>query len=572
MMRFLVLAADYDGTLADHGRVNEPTLRMLRRLKHSGRRLLIVTGRELPDLLHAFPAASELCERIVAENGAVVFHPERNEVQALAPAPPGAFVERLRERGVRELSVGRVIIGTHEPFEKLVLEVIRELGLEQQVIFNKGAVMILPSGLNKATGLTAALQAIGISSHNVVGIGDAENDHAFLQCCECAVAVANALPALRESADFVTSAAAGAGVTELGERLLADDLASLEPRLSRHDLVIGATPVGATLSLPPVQTNLLVAGTSRGGKSTLLTSILERLIERGYQALVIDPEGDHAGLDGAVVLGSSRHAPTTDELVGALRRGPTSVVANLISVPAGDKPDYMRRLLPPLADLRATRGRPHRVVLDEAHHLFPAGWEDSVAYRALHLPGFLAATVDATRLAGTVLQRVDVVVATGSAPAQALQEFCSATGAAPPTLPTDPLPPGAALAWWRREATAQAIHCVPPRSARRRHVRKYAQGELDETASFYFEGPEGKLHLRAQNLQLFLQIAEGVDDATWQFHLEHGDYSAWVRTHIKDDELADALAAVEREAARIDPQQSRATVRHEIASRYTAAA
>ena len=49
------------------------------------------------------------------------------------------------------------------------------------MIFNKGAVMILPSGVNKATGLAAALEELGLSPHNVVGVGDAENDHAFLE-------------------------------------------------------------------------------------------------------------------------------------------------------------------------------------------------------------------------------------------------------------------------------------------------------------------------------------------------------------------------------------------------------
>ena len=73
-------------------------------------------------------------------------------------------------------------------------ETIRELGLELQVIFNKGAVMVLPAGVNKATGLAAALESLGLSPHNAVGVGDAENDHAFLALCECAVAVANALP------------------------------------------------------------------------------------------------------------------------------------------------------------------------------------------------------------------------------------------------------------------------------------------------------------------------------------------------------------------------------------------
>src|SRR5207247_234345 len=133
----------------------------------------------------------------------------------LADPPPARFVARLRERGVAPLTVGRSIVATREPNEATVLEVIRELGLELHVIFNKGAVMVLPSGVNKATGLAAALGELCLSAHNVVGVGDAENDHAFLAACECAAAVANALPALKEHADLVTRGRRGAGVAKL---------------------------------------------------------------------------------------------------------------------------------------------------------------------------------------------------------------------------------------------------------------------------------------------------------------------------------------------------------------------
>jgi HAD superfamily hydrolase (TIGR01484 family) len=117
----------------------------------------------------------------------------------------------LQQRGVAPLSCGRVIVATWHPHETTVVEVIRELGLELQIIFNKEAVMVLPSGINKATGLRVALDSLGLSPHNVVGVGDAENDHAFLSLCECAVAVANALPMVQERADWTTSHDHGPG-------------------------------------------------------------------------------------------------------------------------------------------------------------------------------------------------------------------------------------------------------------------------------------------------------------------------------------------------------------------------
>lgn len=231
-MRFSALACDYDGTLATHGLVDEPTLAALQRLLASGRKLLLVTGRELPDLMSTF-ARLDLFDRVVAENGALLYRPATREERPLAPPPPDKFVAALRSRGVQPLSVGRVIVATWEPHEKTVLEVIHELGLELQVIFNKGAVMVLPSGANKATGLAAALGELGLVPASAVGVGDAENDHAFLRACGFAVAVANALPALKQTADWVTGGTHGAGVGELIDELIADDLARRAARSTR---------------------------------------------------------------------------------------------------------------------------------------------------------------------------------------------------------------------------------------------------------------------------------------------------------------------------------------------------
>ena len=79
--------------------------------------------------------------------------------------------------------------------------------------------MVLPPGVNKATGLLAALDEMELSAHNVVGVGDAENDHAFLRACGCAAAVANALPMVKEAADIKLIRDHGAGVAELIERI-----------------------------------------------------------------------------------------------------------------------------------------------------------------------------------------------------------------------------------------------------------------------------------------------------------------------------------------------------------------
>jgi hydroxymethylpyrimidine pyrophosphatase-like HAD family hydrolase len=203
-MFFVALAVDYDGTLAREGRVDAATIGALEKIKKSGRKLIPVTGRQPADLQRVFPEI-EVFDLVVAENGALLFDPAQKKEESIAPPPQDRFVEALRARQVAPLSVGRSIVATLEPNETVVLEVIRDLGLELHIIFNKGAVMVLPADVNKASGLREALKRLGLSPYNVVGIGDAENDQAFLSTCGCAVAVANALPSVKEKADFVVA-------------------------------------------------------------------------------------------------------------------------------------------------------------------------------------------------------------------------------------------------------------------------------------------------------------------------------------------------------------------------------
>jgi hydroxymethylpyrimidine pyrophosphatase-like HAD family hydrolase len=248
-MQYLALATDYDGTLALNGHVSKLTLDSLTRLKQSGRKLILVTGRPLADLRAAFPQL-DLCDAVVVENGALLYWPAENREEVLHEPPPAEFVAELVRRGVEPCSVGRVIVASWRPHEKTILEVIQAMGLEHHIIFNKRAVMVLPSGMNKASGLASVLPRLALLPRQVVAVGDAENDHALLEMCGVAVAVANALPALKEKSDLVTVGDHGAGVSELIERLLADDLASLGPRRPRKDFIAAgsAATVGTASS------------------------------------------------------------------------------------------------------------------------------------------------------------------------------------------------------------------------------------------------------------------------------------------------------------------------------------
>ena len=268
-MHYLILATDYDGTLAKNGEVSEATLDALKRLQKTGRKLILVTGRQLEDVCNIFPEV-DLFDCVVAENGAVIYFPTTREELLLGSLPPEKFVQALRSRNIEPLSVGKVIVATWEPNETEVLTTIRELGLDLQVIFNKGAVMILPAGVNKAAGLSEALSKMGLSVRNTVAVGDAENDLAFLKLCEFSVAVSNALPSVKSEVDWVTQASRGDGVVELIERLLTLDLTEdlrESPILpDRHRILLGKLKADQDVYIQPLNRNILLAGISGGGK------------------------------------------------------------------------------------------------------------------------------------------------------------------------------------------------------------------------------------------------------------------------------------------------------------------
>ena len=570
-MRYHALAVDYDGTIARHGEVESATLHALQALKDSGRKLILVTGRELQELFNIFKGPPEIFDRIVAENGGLLYRPKTREEKLLAAPPPPEFANQLRQRGVKPLSVGKVVVATFEPYDTVVLQVIRQLGLELQVIFNKGAVMVLPSGTNKATGLSKALEELGLSPHNVIGIGDAENDHAFIELCECGVAVGNALPALKEHCDYVTRATHGAAVAEIINKLIADDFAEVAPRLYRYDIALGAGSDDEPISLPPYGSAVLVAGMSGGGKSTLVTSFLEHLLARDYQAFVVDPEGDYPELHCGLVLGDTHHQPSPSEILHALEPPKQSIVANIIGVKLDDRPPFFQKLLLDLFKLRGRTGRPHWIVIDEAHHVLPPTWKASAEIDSANFKQMMLVTLTPAHLASNVVRAVDLVIGIGDEADDMIGQFADLIKSPRPQTSARNGEPGAALGWWRGSPDAFWFRTLPPETVRRRHVRKYMKGELQPDDSFYFEGPNKKLHLRAQNLQLFMQLADGVDDDTWMHHLRKGDYSRWFRRAIKDAELARETERIEHDSE-ISAEASREQIRDKIEERYTAPA
>jgi hydroxymethylpyrimidine pyrophosphatase-like HAD family hydrolase len=570
-MRYHALVTDYDLTIAEDSVVSDQTIKALERVRGSGRSLIMVTGRELDDLLRVFPRI-DLFDRVVAENGALLYRPATGEQRLLAEPPPAEFTRAVRAAGISPLCEGRVIVATLRPHEIEILGIIRDLGLELHVIFNHTAVMVLPSGTNKASGLQEALLELGLSPHNCVGVGDAENDHAFLSYTGCSVAVGNALDALKKHMDFVTQGGPGKGVEELIDLLIESDLGFLDS-VARHQVPIGIRPDGSEVTIGSYDRRVLVAGTAGAGKSARANTFLEKLSASRYQFCILDPAGDYLDVEGTVILGDRERPPSVPEVMELLVKPSENVVVNLLGIPAKERPTFFESLLHRIHELRARTGRPHWLIMDETQHVLPSSSSWNLPGPTVREGGLgvMMITVEPDKLPRTALEGVDLLVTIGDNPGRTLEMFSDAVGQ-PAPLPSDvQLNAGEALGWfWKTGEDPFTFRGLPPKGERQRHRRKYAEGELAPELCFYFRGPDNKLNLKVQNLSVFLQIADGVDEETWLHHLKTGELSTWFRNVIKDEELASEIRRFETRGA--GARESRAHIRSEIEKRYMAAA
>jgi len=571
-MRYLGLVTDYDGTLAKDGTVSNLTAAAIKRLRRSGRHAILATGRRLNDLLAVCPFV-DLFSYVVAENGALVYEPKKRETTLLAEPLPDRFLKALQDANITPLEVGSVIVATQVPNQEKILGIIHELGLELKIVFNRGAVMVLPAGINKAVGVKYALRKLAMSPHEIVAVGDSENDHSLLRFAECPVAVANALDAIKEIAAFVTKSSAGEGVTELIDELIASDLEQIDVRLIHRHIALGTRLDGTVVRVPPYGANILVAGPSGTGKSTLTAGFIERLIEKSYQVCIVDPEGDYVAVQSLVTIGDQGRVPSLNEILGILQDPDVNVNVNLLGVPLLDRPLFFTELFMNLQAMRARTGRPHWFVLEEAHHLLPV----TLGHAPLSLPQRLGETVLITvhpdHVAPEILSMVDVAIAVGPSPLVTLHDFAAKLGKLPFSVPSDRLTnSGEEVTCWLVQSGQDpfAMHPVRGKAERIRHFRKYAVGDLKDQ-SFWFRGLREKHCLSAPNLSLFCHIGRGIDEETWLFHLHRGDYSRWIRESVKDKDLAEVVRQVELRGD-LEPQDTRSRICDAIEDRYSLSA
>lgn len=551
---FRAVAVDFDGTLAQKGRVAAVTLAALRYVRARGVSLILVTGRMMSDLYNVFPDVNDHVDAVVAENGAVLSTPRG--LRRLAALVDPAVGEALSAKGVASRA-GEVLLACSGADEPVVFDVLRELGFDYQLVRNRDELMVVPAGVTKGTGLFEALGDLGLSHHNTIGVGDAENDHSLLETCELGVAVADAVEALRAHADVVLTERDGAGVAGLLRGGLLAGREHVYPR--RWQITLGLDDDGEPVLLPASQINVAVAGGTGEGKSFLAGLIAEQLIGLGYSLFVFDPEGDHVGLGElrGVLVVDARHETAAGEVVQLLRHRYATVVLDLSGLETDEQVAYVERLPVEIEAQRTVTGLPQWVLLDEAHG--PLGRHDAgIAVFDPSAKGYLLVTWRPDELSAEAVAGVDAVIALGSPqPSAALVDVTAAVADVPRAevarLLAGPTGRGV-LAWRQHPRRAVAFTLSKRATPHMRHHHKYGRTGVDIARRFYFRTvPDTPTGAVAANLaELEAELARCPPEVL-RHHCPKRDFSRWIGGVFHDHALAEQIAAAEEAVSSTSP-------------------
>lgn len=551
-MHLRVLAFDLDGTLTDDDRVAIETWKWLRRAKAAGFALFLVTGHTLDTLVTTYALFTELCDAIVAENGAVIHFPRRDEFDLPFGRLPPALIAGLKTIDV-PLERGEAIAATYAPDDEAVLDVVRATGAGTTIAYNRGAFMLLPSGATKGSGLRYALHELGYSPRNLVACGDAENDRSLLRVAELAVTPANATAELQAVADIVLPQPDGAGIRGLLDDLLAGRVPARALRPGQR-VLLGqqvdddqATPI----YLDPfslVDGTLGIVGASGSGKSWLAGLLAEELLAQGYQLCIVDPEGDYRSLRAfphtMLLGGPDTRLPRITDLVTLIEHTDLSLILDLSVYSVAERTRYVLGLMPTLLDFRTRRGRPHWVLIDEVQSFCPpwGGALTDMFLAYLHQGGIGIVTYRPSQVAQPLLDGVAQWLLTRLNLQEELavvHRCLDGDEVIPAHLPTLPIDQAYLCRVENGKSEVIKLRSKPRAAPHVRHVHKYLRALLPDEKRFYFHDASGRyLGYVAANLQEFRDVLEIVPLSSLRYHLKRDDFSRWLTDVLRDAELA----------------------------------
>lgn len=549
-MKLCVVALDYDGTIARDGRIEPLVVEAVKEAQGRGIVVILVTGRIMADLRRVLPEP-ELFDAVVTENGAVLSFP--NVPSRLLTHPPSQIL--LDELCARDVAVGfgDCIIEADADDAPKILEAIRKLELPLVLQFNHSRVMVLPQGINMATGLREALNTLRLSLHNCVGIGDAENDYAMLDACEIGVAVSWGSKALQAIADEVLQ---GAGPRDVA-RYIRDVTTHIKlppHRAHSRRIILGHDAGGKAVEAAIHGRNILIAGDPRSGKSWITGLFCEQLILQGYCLCVIDPEGDYAtlgSLPGVVLFGGGDPPPRFSSVARALRHPDVSIVIDLSSISHPEKLSYVNDLLPMLASLRRSVGLPHWIVVDEAQYFLHQPNERCIDFE---LAAYVMSTYQPSQLHPELLKAIESIIVTpmiNPVEVHALAVLCDAESAETEwaTILADlGIDEAAVLSRFNGSSNLPRRFTITGRrTSHVRHRAKYFEVPMPEERAFIFTCNGHQFGPPARTLKEFVTLQTRLPAAALESHARRGDFSRWVRDVFGDEPLAVKIRQVEKD-------------------------
>src|SRR5512146_1068754 len=564
-----VMAFDFDGTLAVNGTVPSEVEKALEQCRASGHVLFLVTGRRFETV--TLGHLGTLFDGIVWENGAVLAHAASGETYLPFGQLDARLLKAIEEAGI-PFDRGLAIAATWTPYDQVLWRILSSQGSTTSIEYNKGAVMVLPPGATKGSGLERLLALCGLSPRNLAAFGAAENESSMLTLAEVAVTVADAVPAVIGTSDVLATQPGPQGVLEVLKKYPLGGKFLDIPLNRELPILLGQTDADVAVSIPAARLagrNLGVFGNSGTGKSWMVGLIAEGLHHEDYQVLLMDPEGDFRGLRVlprfVSVAGDRSSLPPPASVVSLLEEGGVSLVLDLSQYPITQRSHYLAELIRTLRPVREQKFRPHWIVLDEAQEFLFEGSEITTLLRPqLEAGGWAFVSYRPDRLSQSVLTSLHHCLLTRITDIRigdCLRTHCAVCGL--PDTGFDQIPMGSALLCGGEIVRMRpAIRRVP----HVRHLYKYLDVPLPPGKRFSFRTEKGYLGVEAASLYELSRLIQTVPLESLEYHDRREDFVRWADSTLGDGALASRLRKIANR--RYEGEELREALHHVVSTHY----